>query len=409
MWSVVIGGFFYWASLLCVNQATVQKAMSLRSLTKARIAIPLSIFGLLSVFLMNFYTGLMAFTKYNECDPLKSGHIEDIDQLMPFFVMDTFGHITTFVGIFVAGVFAASLGTVAACLSSLSAVTMEDLLVSGLNMKIPSEKSTAYAKWMNFGYGVISFGLIFLVEGRGILQATLTLNGLVGGILLGLFSLGIFFKRANLKGALYGGLLSTICVITLGIFALAYGRQKPFLESTTEGCSCTLDGAATTDEDESTNDAWYTSIYNISYMWYSMIGTLLTISFGLLVSLLTEWLDKRRIMKIVTSEKEPDNDDDNNGFKSSRTSSRRVSEILQTISHDVKQSAAKVEKKLLEVMAHSHLHRPHDVDKMNIINEESIQADPAPRNGTLAVNVFDSSDKGINNAAFDSSNEKLDK
>lgn len=46
-------------------------------------------------------------------------------------------------------------------------------------------------------YGIFSFGLIFLVEGRGILQATLTLNGLVGGILLGLFSLGIFFQRAN--------------------------------------------------------------------------------------------------------------------------------------------------------------------------------------------------------------------
>jgi solute carrier family 5 (sodium-coupled monocarboxylate transporter), member 8/12 len=50
-----------------------------------------------------------------------------------------------------------------------------------------------------FSYGIFSFGLIFLVEGRGILQATLTLNGLVGGILLGLFSLGIFFERANVK------------------------------------------------------------------------------------------------------------------------------------------------------------------------------------------------------------------
>lgn len=50
-----------------------------------------------------------------------------------------------------------------------------------------------------FSYGIFSFGLIFLVEGRGILQATLTLNGLVGGILLGLFSLGIFFKKANVK------------------------------------------------------------------------------------------------------------------------------------------------------------------------------------------------------------------
>jgi solute carrier family 5 (sodium-coupled monocarboxylate transporter), member 8/12 len=38
-----------------------------------------------------------------------------------------------------------------------------------------------------------------LVEGQGVLQATLTLNGLVGGVLLGLFSLGILFKRANVK------------------------------------------------------------------------------------------------------------------------------------------------------------------------------------------------------------------
>lgn len=48
-------------------------------------------------------------------------------------------------------------------------------------------------------YGFFSFGLIFLVEGQGVLQATLTLNGLVGGVLLGLFSLGILFKRANVK------------------------------------------------------------------------------------------------------------------------------------------------------------------------------------------------------------------
>lgn len=39
---------------------------------------------------------------------------------------------------------------------------------------------------------------MFLVEQLGgILQATLTLNGLVGGVTLGLFSLGVLFKSAN--------------------------------------------------------------------------------------------------------------------------------------------------------------------------------------------------------------------
>jgi solute carrier family 5 (sodium-coupled monocarboxylate transporter), member 8/12 len=101
--SVVIGGFFYWTSLLCVNQATVQKAMSLKSLEKAQFALTVAIFGLVSVFLVNFYIGLMAFAQYEDCDPMKSGQIDAIDQLMPFYVMDQFGHIKFFVGIFVAG------------------------------------------------------------------------------------------------------------------------------------------------------------------------------------------------------------------------------------------------------------------------------------------------------------------
>lgn len=48
-------------------------------------------------------------------------------------------------------IFAASLGTVAACLSSLSAVTIEDLLIAGMNMKITPQKGALYAKWMSVG------------------------------------------------------------------------------------------------------------------------------------------------------------------------------------------------------------------------------------------------------------------
>lgn len=302
VFSVIIGGFFYWASLLCVNQSSVQKAMSLRNLSKAKIAMTLSVVGLALVFLMNFYTGLMTFAKYGSCDPMKTGQIDAIDQLMPFYVMDTFGSYTSFVGIFVAGIFAASLGTVAACLSSLSAVTIEDLMVCGLNVKMTSAKKTFYAKCMNFGYGIMSFGLIFLVEGRGVLQATLTLNGLIGGILLGLFSLGIFFKKANLKGALYGGLLATICVLILGVFSFIYNVDQPFLDTSTESCDCEVDTPPEAASPADADNAWYQSLIKVSYLWYSMIGTLLTVALGLLISCLTQCYDDRKIRKICSQQ-----------------------------------------------------------------------------------------------------------
>lgn len=372
--------------------------MSLRSLAKARVALTLSIFGLVIVFLMNFYTGLMTFTKYSTCDPLKSGKIDAIDQLIPHYVMESFGQFTTFVGIFVAGIFAASLGTVAACLSSLSAVTIEDLLVSGINIKISPEASTRYAKWMNFGYGVLSFGLIFLVEGRSILQATLTLNGLIGGLLLGLFSLGIFFKRANLKGALYGGLLSTLCVLTLGIFALTYAVEEPYLETNTDGCTCAVNVTSTPVLSVLPADPWYASIYKVSYMWYSMIGTLLTIIFGLLFSVITQAYEEWQIKKLSAVA----HGENLGRFTSTSLTppSRKISTIMHSMAHDVTHSTNKIEHKLWNVIAH----HEKDSETRNIINDETVQVGQEQPSGTSVMTVFENK-SGVDNKAIDLSDE----
>ncbi|XP_053689993.1 sodium-coupled monocarboxylate transporter 1 [Sabethes cyaneus] len=360
VYSVIIGGFFYWTSLFCTNQAAVQKCMSLKSQKKANTAIYLSILGLVLVFLFNFYTGLMTFAHYAGCDPLRSGQITEKDQLVPFYVMDVFGHVKFMTGIFVAGIFAASLGTVAAALNSLSAVTCEDLLVSGFGVKIPAEKSQTYAKWMSLGYGVFSFGLVFVVERLGgILQATLTLNGLIGGVTLGLFALGMFFRNANSKGALYGGLLSLAFVIYIGVMAQITGEPVTPLPTSIDTCNCTeplsslqssvssvwlpssssasssglasdgdqpvslalvslepasavLSTAASTARDgvfpaaasmeitsrTSPDDSPLAAIYQISYMWYSFLGTFLTIFFGFIISLMTGGLCMGKQMSI---------------------------------------------------------------------------------------------------------------
>ncbi|XP_058457015.1 sodium-coupled monocarboxylate transporter 1 [Malaya genurostris] len=331
VYSVVIGGFFYWTSLFCTNQAAVQKCMSLKSLDKAKKAIYLSIIGLVLVFLFNFYTGLMTFAHYTGCDPLRSGQITEKDQLVPFFVMDVLGHVKSMTGIFVAGIFAASLGTVAAALNSLSAVTCEDLLVSGLGMKIPPEKGAMYAKWMSLGYGVFSFGLVFVVERLGgILQATLTLNGLIGGVTLGLFALGLFFRNANSKGALYGGILALAFVVYIGVMAQIYGEPVTPLPSSIDACNCTQTTSSSlvvvgvetfggigsrprqTGEScvgftghwigrnhaGSSESSPWASVYQISYMWYSFLGTILTIFFGFIISLMTGGLCVGKQMSI---------------------------------------------------------------------------------------------------------------
>ncbi|XP_016996435.2 sodium-coupled monocarboxylate transporter 1 [Drosophila takahashii] len=307
VWSVVIGGFFYWTSLFCTNQASVQKCMSLKSLRLAKIALGFAIIGLIAVFLLNFYTGLMVFTHYADCDPLTAGRISATDQLLPYYVINTYEHIYSVAGIFVAGIFAASLGTVASALNSLSAVTCEDLLVNGMNIKISPEKGATYAKWMSLGFGIASFGLVFIVEHLGgVLQATLTLNGLIGGVTLGLFVLGIACKQANTKGAFYGGLLSLALVIFVGVVAQIVSVEQPALPTSIENCDCHVNltniiGNLLTEPVQIVEEGGFTSwpIFRLSYMWYSMIGCLLTVFLGWLISLIIDFVQRRNVLKIT--------------------------------------------------------------------------------------------------------------
>ncbi|XP_073836980.1 sodium-coupled monocarboxylate transporter 1 [Musca autumnalis] len=354
VWSVVIGGFFYWTSLFCTNQASVQKCMSLKSLKLARIALGFAILGLVVVFLLNFYTGLMVFNHYADCDPLTAGRITASDQLLPYYIISTYEHIYTMAGIFVAGIFAASLGTVASALNSLSAVTCEDLLVNGLNIKISPDKGALYAKWMSLGYGILSFGLVFIVERLGgVLQATLTLNGLIGGVTLGLFVLGIAFKSANTKGAFYGGIASLVIVIFIGVVAQISNVDPEDLPLSVENCDCLVNvtqslGSAVTVRREALEiaETGFTDwpIFKLSYMWYSMIGCLLTLALGLIISSIVNCVQKHRVLKINSAktsnamkmDTEANTPKENNTISTTLATAEQIQEACGHVNHAIR-------------------------------------------------------------------------
>ena len=72
LWSVVIGGSFYWLSMFCANQASIQKYLSVESLAQVRSALWVSAAFLIGIFTVNFYTGAILFVEYRDCDPVES-------------------------------------------------------------------------------------------------------------------------------------------------------------------------------------------------------------------------------------------------------------------------------------------------------------------------------------------------
>jgi solute carrier family 5 (sodium-coupled monocarboxylate transporter), member 8/12 len=229
-------------SLYAVSQAQVQRLLSVKTLRNAQLSLWWQWPILSALSLTTSFSGLVIYWYYRTCDPLKAGRINLRDQNMPIYIIDALGHLPGVAGLFVAGIFSASLSTVSTALNSLSALTLEDYfknlyLIIKKKPYVSSENSSALpSKILSTFYGFVCIGVAFLTQNLGgVLQASLTIFGVVGGPLLGVFTLGMFTQSANEYGVITGHLVG------MGIAMWSqFGKPRPpppYLDFSTEDCS----------------------------------------------------------------------------------------------------------------------------------------------------------------------------
>ncbi|KAI9589534.1 putative sodium-dependent multivitamin transporter [Glossina fuscipes] len=300
----IIGGAATYLSIYGVNQTQVQRLLAVRSLRESAKSLWWSMPILIVLSLTTCFSGLCIYFHYQNCDPLLEGRINSRDQLLPLFVVDTMGHLPGMAGLFVSGIFSGSLSTISSAISSLAAVTLEDYIKPTLTWRkhgqLNDEKYAYYSKLLSVIYGTLCIGLAFLAGTLGgVLQASLSIFGIIGGPLLGLFTLGMYIKWANQKGALAGLTLSLAFSFWMG-----FGQPRPpipTLPLNADNCPAhklthieeiflpqlipsNMKQKATDQETD------YFYLYRISYMWYSVLGFLITFLMGCLCSWIFEKL-----------------------------------------------------------------------------------------------------------------------
>ena len=90
--------------------------------------------------------------------------VDKQDQILPLFVSQIMGDLPCISGIFVAGVLSGALSTVSSGLSSLAAITFQDFIQAGCQLKISAKKETWFTKGLSAGYGVLCYGLVYLIR-----------------------------------------------------------------------------------------------------------------------------------------------------------------------------------------------------------------------------------------------------
>ncbi|XP_038833581.1 sodium-coupled monocarboxylate transporter 1-like [Salvelinus namaycush] len=144
-------------------------------------------------------------------------------------------------GLFVAAAYSGTLSTVSSSVNALAAVTIEDLIKPYIHM---SEKHLSWtSKGLSFLYGALCIGMAGIASLMGsLLQAAISIFGIIGGPLLGLFSLGILCPYANATGGLAGLLSGLVMSLWVGVGAQFYPplpEQSRPLGLTTHGWNFT--------------------------------------------------------------------------------------------------------------------------------------------------------------------------
>ncbi|XP_075225770.1 putative sodium-dependent multivitamin transporter [Lycorma delicatula] len=125
-WCLLIGGGITFLAALVTNDSIVQRYKVVRDLSAAQLVL-YYVFPLTFILTtLSLFCGLTIFNKYKDCDPIRSGYIKKNDQLLSFYVLEEMSEFPGLSGLFVSGIFAASLSSLSARLNSVAAVIIND-------------------------------------------------------------------------------------------------------------------------------------------------------------------------------------------------------------------------------------------------------------------------------------------
>ncbi|ESN96363.1 hypothetical protein HELRODRAFT_189216 [Helobdella robusta] len=312
-WSTIIGGCFSTLTVFGVGQISVQRYCSLPTLPKAQLSVMLNVPLIISMNVLTSLVGLVVFAYYANlgCDPVRSKQVQNVNQLVPYFMVNVLNY-PGLPGAFLAVLFSGALSSISSSLNSCAAVTWQDLVSHFFKNKTEHRKALII-KVLVALYGLCALGIAFLAQlvGQHVLQASLSFSGATMGPSLGMFLLGGIFPFANAKGAISGCVVASIFSLWLSIGAFVTKPHMQTLPTSIDRCyeynisttttmmttSIMTDSVTTSNPfyEQATSPATHGEVggggglekmYEVSFLWYSAIGCLLTIIIGVVVSLI---------------------------------------------------------------------------------------------------------------------------
>lgn len=218
MYAAAAYGVFVYLAAQATAQGAVQRYVSMPTVHAARLSLVVNGVLTAGVCLVFFLVGSAMFAYYHHNAPAGTLATEAFpklakaDQLMPYFIREEL-QFPGLMGTLMAGLFAAVMSSVDSGVNSMTSLVVCDWLApdeQGGQRAISVKTSKALCGL--FGALAIALSIAFSYIGGHVFDLIIAISGAMFGPLLGVFTLGMFVRRANSQGALMGMLTGAICL-----------------------------------------------------------------------------------------------------------------------------------------------------------------------------------------------------
>lgn len=291
-WSVSLGLTTLWISNLGVSPTCIQRFLAVPDINFARKSVFIFVFGLILIKGASCLVGIIMYAHYENCDPVATGQIKKVDQIVPFFVSEVATKIPGLSGLFMAGIFSAALSSMSSGMNTLAGTIFEDFIRPHYP-HIAEKRASDVMKCLVVVLGLLILSLVFVVEQMGqIFRISIAVSGLTAGSLLGIFTVGMLSRYVNTPGVIAGAVGSTLIVGFIMVGAQTLPKHPP-LPTKTESCDFPFNQTATLAAQQMLESIDEPSvddnplIFKLSFMYYTLLGSVLLSVIAYVVSYFT--------------------------------------------------------------------------------------------------------------------------
>lgn len=122
------------------------------------------------------------------------------------------------IGLLIAIIFLASMGSTASALNSLASTSVVDIYKRLINKEASDEKYLSVSRWLTIGWGLLSvFMALYAGKMGNLLEAVNILGSLFYGTILGIFLVAFYFKKVGGSATFIAAIITEIIIFSLWI------------------------------------------------------------------------------------------------------------------------------------------------------------------------------------------------